>query len=53
MQNAIEMINPNGIEWSQSKTAPAGYWGKPTFRYDGGQLGEVELVDKTNLGELK
>lgn len=41
MKNLVETVDPNDIEWSQSKSAPAGCWGKSIFRYDQGRLGDV------------
>lgn len=41
MENNIELVNPSDMDWSQSKTAPPGCWGKPIFRYDQGRLGTV------------
>jgi len=41
MRNDVTIIDPDGIEWSQSKTAPSGCWGKPIYRYDEGRLGTI------------
>lgn len=41
MRNDVEVTNPEGIEWSQSRAAPSGCWGKPIYRYDEDRLGNV------------
>ena len=41
MRTDVEVTNQIDIEWSQSKVAPSGCWGKPIYRYDKDRLGNV------------
>ncbi len=41
MQNDVEIIDPNSIEWSQSKIAPSGCWGKMIYLYGEDRLGNA------------